>query len=97
MPSVEIIEPSPWSTIGFTPNVFTGVMLRQGRDLWICRVSVYPSMQDQGHFTRMLDRLVHMGYRVRVSCPSRIMRGILERRGFTESRTCDCMEMGGAG
>ncbi len=93
-----IIEPAPASPIGFTPDVFTGVMYLHGKDLWISLISVFPSKQDQGYFTRMLNRVLRMGYRVRVACPSTLMAGILERRGFRmaaatcRSGICNYME-----
>lgn len=94
-----IIEPSADSPIGFTSDVFTGVLFARGRDLWIGRISVLPSKQDQGYFTRLLAVLMWLGYRVRVAYPSQIMRQILERRGFRMARTscsrgsCPYMEL----
>lgn len=83
-----IIEPSDASPIGFSSDVFTGSLFKRGRDIWISLISVYPSKQNRGYFTGLLRLLTDAGYRVRVCCPSRQMRGILDRRGFTLSETC---------
>ena len=93
-----LIEPCSMSPIGFTSDVFTGTLFKRGRDIWICLVSVYPSQQNRGNFTRLLGILMDAGYRVRVACPSKQMIEILERRGFRmtgatcSGGTCPYME-----
>lgn len=72
-------------SLGFTENLFSGYLLKDGNTISICHiVSFYPK---EGNVTRFIKGLLNEGYDVRVVMPvAESMEHICFRLGFKKTK-----------
>ena len=73
--------------IGFTSDKFYGYLWKRGDSIYISMIVSKKPMQ--GNFSRFIDNILRLGYKVKVPTPIGIMPLILAKKGFKKTHEYD--------
>jgi len=69
--------------LGFTSDKFSGYLWKHGKYVYISFIiSKQPS---KGHFKQLVDRILELGYGVKIPTPLGIMESIVRKWGFRKT------------
>ena len=80
-----IIEPdSPFAQeLGFTSNKFRGWLGKQENFIYISFIESVD--EGQGNLSKLFNRILELGYSIKVPTPLGLMRKIVQKKGFTQT------------
>ena len=80
-----IIEPdTPFAQeLGFTSDKFVGWLAKQEEYIYISFIESVD--RRQGNLSKLFDRILELGYSIKVPAPLGLMKNIVQKKGFTQT------------